>query len=287
MFLNFLARLPLGVLYVLSDALYLIMRYLWGYRRSTVQNNLRNAFPELTAAELKDLEKRFYRNFCDMFMETMKAGTISRDEIVKRVQITNIDALETEVARNQSVLLLVAHQFNWEWGLLAMSVQAPHVLQAIYKPPHLKSFDHFLHATRTRFGAELIPQKRAVAEIRRRRDHPVGIAMLADQTESGVRGDYWTEFMNQATAFSRNIQRLALLTQYPVYFCQIHKTARGHYSITWKELARPPYKRDSTRVLDAYVQAVEEQIRSRPDSWLWTNRKWKQREPTNPATGVD
>ena len=101
MFLNFLARLPLRVLYALSDGLYVIMRYLWRYRRSVVQNNLRNAFPEQTPEELDALEKRFYRNFCDMFMETMKAGTISRDEIVERVTFTNNNLLETEAARNQ------------------------------------------------------------------------------------------------------------------------------------------------------------------------------------------
>lgn len=279
MFLNFLARLPLRVLYILSDILYVIMRYLWRYRRSTVENNLRNAFPELTNGELVALEKRFYRNFCDMFMETMKARTISREEIIERVEFTNNNLLEIEAARNQSVILLVAHQFNWEWLLLALSAQAPHVIQAIYKPPHLKSFDRFLYATRTRFGAELIPQKQAVAEIRRQRDRLTGIGILADQSESGVRGDYWTEFMNQATAFNGNIPRLALLTQYPVYFGQIHKTARGHYSATWKELARPPYERDSTPVLDTYVRALEEQIKAWPDSWLWTNRKWKQRKP--------
>lgn len=279
MFLNFLARLPLRVLYVLSDILYVIMRYVWRYRRSIVQNNLRNAFPEQTPGELDAVEERFYRNFCDMFLETMKAGAISREELIERVEFTNIDVLETEAGNNQSVILLVAHQFNWEWLLLAMSIHAPHVIQAIYKPPHLKSFDRFLYAARTRFGAELLPQKRAVAEIRRQRDRLKVIAMLADQSESGVRGDYWTEFMNQTTAFSRNIQRLALMTQYPVYFGQIHKTSRGHYSVTGQELARPPYERDSTEVLDAYVRAVEEQIRAWPDSWLWTNRKWK-RGPT-------
>lgn len=286
MFLNFLARLPLRVLYNLSDILYVIMRYLWRYRRSTVHSNLRNAFPDLTAAELKDLEKRFYHNFCDMFMETMKARTISREELIERVEFTNIDVLETEAAQNQSVILLVAHQFNWEWLLQALSIRAPHAIQAIYKPPHLESFDRFLYATRTRFGAELIPQKRAVAEIRRQRGRLTGISMLADQSESGARGDYWTEFMNQATAFSRNIQRVALLTQYPVYFGQIQKTGRGHYSVTGMQLARPPYERGSTQVLDAYVGAVEEQIRAWPDSWLWTNRKWKQRQPANTAPGT-
>ncbi|TDJ31987.1 MAG: lipid A biosynthesis acyltransferase [Gammaproteobacteria bacterium] len=279
MFLNFLARLPLRVLYVLSDILYVIMRHVWRYRRSIVQNNLRNAFPEQTPGELDAVEERFYRNFCDMFLETMKAGAISREELIERVEFTNIDVLETEAGNNQSVILLVAHQFNWEWLLLAMSIHAPHVIQAIYKPPHLKSFDRFLYAARTRFGAELLPQKRAVAEIRRQRDRLKAIAMLADQSESGVRDDYWTEFMNQTTAFSRNIQRLALMTQYPVYFGQIRKISRGHYSVTGQELARPPYERDSTEVLDAYVRAVEAQIRAWPDSWLWTNRKWKQRGP--------
>lgn len=285
MFLRFLARLPLSVLYLLSGPLYVVLRYLYRYRRGVVQSNLRNAFPDLQPGELKELEARFYRNFSDSFMETLRGLTISPEDITNRVEFTNMDLLQGEADRGQSVLLLVAHQFNWEWMLAAFSVQAPFLVQAVYKPPHLKNFDRFLYATRSRFGAELLPQKRAVTEIRRGRERPRGVALIADQSESGPVGDYWTEFLNQNTAFSQNIQRLANITQFPVFFAQVVKKARGRYAVTFLEIARPPYERDDTRVIRRYVAAVEQQILAHPDGWLWTNRKWKQRLPNTPESG--
>ena len=60
-----LASLPLRVLYVVSDALYVLLRHVLGYRRRTVRSNLRNSFPEKTAAELRDIEKKFYQYISD------------------------------------------------------------------------------------------------------------------------------------------------------------------------------------------------------------------------------
>jgi len=63
--LKLLSRLPLGVLYVLSDFIFFFGYYLIQYRRKVVQINLRNAFPEKSKEELRQLEKKFYRNLCD------------------------------------------------------------------------------------------------------------------------------------------------------------------------------------------------------------------------------
>mgnify|MGYP002622024282 CR=1 FL=1 len=58
-----ISLLPLRVLYVLSDVLYLVLYRIVGYRRRTVWTNIVTAFPEMTAEEHHDVESGFYHFF--------------------------------------------------------------------------------------------------------------------------------------------------------------------------------------------------------------------------------
>jgi Kdo2-lipid IVA lauroyltransferase/acyltransferase len=69
-----LSRLPYGLLYFLSDILYYFIRYVTGYRKKVVQDNMRKCFPEKTETELKKTMNEFYRHFCDLVVETLKVG---------------------------------------------------------------------------------------------------------------------------------------------------------------------------------------------------------------------
>jgi KDO2-lipid IV(A) lauroyltransferase len=57
----------------------------------------------------------------------------------------------------------------------------------------------------------------------------------------------------------------------------LRKIKRGYYETTIIELARPPYAKGSTVVLDRYVEEVERIIRERPAEWLWSHNRWKTR----------
>ena len=74
--LRLLSRLPFGVLYLISDFLFVVSFYVIRYRRKIVEKNLRNAFPEKTSEELASIEKQFYRNLCDY--GAFKANEIQR-----------------------------------------------------------------------------------------------------------------------------------------------------------------------------------------------------------------
>ena len=76
--------LPLRVLYILSDIGYPIVYYLIRYRRAVVRRNLEKSFPDKTKKELRKTERRFYRFFCDLFIETIYEINISEAEI-KRI----------------------------------------------------------------------------------------------------------------------------------------------------------------------------------------------------------
>jgi KDO2-lipid IV(A) lauroyltransferase len=67
-----LSLLPWRVMYLLSDGIYVLVYYIFGYRKKVVMSNLAIAFPEKTEQEKVRIAKDFYRNFIDTFIETIK-----------------------------------------------------------------------------------------------------------------------------------------------------------------------------------------------------------------------
>ena len=64
--------LPFWLLYRFSDLLYLLMCYVVKYRHKVIWKNLSESFPERSEAELRRLQRDFYRWFCDYIIETVK-----------------------------------------------------------------------------------------------------------------------------------------------------------------------------------------------------------------------
>jgi len=102
-----ISMLPFFLMYGVSDFLFLIFYYLIPYRRKVVLQNLRNSFPEKPNAEIKKIERRFYRHFCDVILETLKLFSASKESIEKRVKIINPELLDKQfvIALSKSDML--------------------------------------------------------------------------------------------------------------------------------------------------------------------------------------
>ena len=64
------------------------------YRVKTVRNNLELTFPQLNQVERRQIEKKFYRHLCDLFLEMIKTITISQKELDKRFVFKNVELLK-------------------------------------------------------------------------------------------------------------------------------------------------------------------------------------------------
>ena len=97
----FISILPFRVLYVISDFFYLLIYYVFGYRKKVVYNNLQLVFPKKSNKELIKIQKKFYHHFVDIFIEMIKSFTISEKELRKRCTYTNIsDAMKNASEKN-------------------------------------------------------------------------------------------------------------------------------------------------------------------------------------------
>ncbi|MFA6582524.1 MAG: acetyltransferase, partial [Paludibacter sp.] len=94
--------LPLWVLYIFSDIFYLIIYYLAGYRKKVVRSNLENSFPQKTKKEILRIERRFYRYFCDLFVETLYEMHMSKKEVLRRIDLGNVEPILEQYKKGKS-----------------------------------------------------------------------------------------------------------------------------------------------------------------------------------------
>lgn len=273
-----IAKLSLPFLYVLSDILFILAYYVVRYRRSLVIRNLSNSFPEKSPQEISIIEKEFYHNLSDYAVETLKLFTIKKEELMQRVIFKNVETFDEYVKKNQPVLILTSHQFNWEWLLASgnFSLSAP--IDFVYQPLNNRIVDRFLLTCRTRFGAHAIKRNELAREIVKRKNIVRGLAIVSDQYPGKKRDKkHVTTFLHQKTAFFYGTQQLASLTQYPVIYAAMKKIKRGFYEVSFVPLTEPPYEKESNIILERYVQAAEKVICEYPAGWLWSHNRWKKR----------
>ncbi len=280
-FLRLVAKLPLSLLYIVSDFLFFLTYYVVRYRRELVRKNLVNSFPEKSQTEISKIEHEYYHNLCDYAVETIKLLTISKHDLLMRVVFKNARVLEKFKDKSQSILVLASHQFNWEWLLASGNFSLPVAIDFVYQPIQTSLTEKFLLACRTRFGAHPIKRNELAREIIKRKNVIRGVAIIADQYP-GHKSDkkFLTTFLHQETAFFYGTNQLATLTQYPIFYAEIRKLKRGYYEVTLVELAIPPYTKQTDEIIDRYVKVAEKMIREYPAGWLWSHNRWKNRHLT-------
>jgi len=271
-----LSWLPFPVLYATAQIAYLLLYYVAGYRKAVVRENLGKAFPEKNEKEITVLAKKFYLQLAQVALEIVKARRMNKADFRQRVKIVNPELMQRCSNDYQdSVILLTIHQGNWEWMLHGVTCAMNIPIDPVYKPLHNKTVDRLIFDIRSQFGSRPLSMARATRDILRRRREFRVFVMVADQSPVRRERSYWTEFMNQQAAVYTGAETIAKMTQFPVLFAQCRRRSRGHYELEFHELARPPYDKDSHAITDSYVRMAEQAIRSEPQSWLWSNRRWK------------
>lgn len=276
MLYRLLSYLPLGLLYALGTPCYLLLYHVAGYRKAVVLQNLRQAFPEKSEKEITVLAKKFYRQLVDVALETLRTRRMSAAELRRRVRVGNPELLRHHTGNfREPVIVLTIHQGNWEWMLHGVRLGLDIPVDPVYKPLHHAGLDRLMLEIRSRFGSRPIPMAGAARDILRRRREFRLFVMVADQAPIRRERSYWTSFLNAEAPFYGGAEAIARLTDMPVLFARCQRLSRGHYQVSFECVATPPYPQAGHPVIDSYVRRAEQAIRAEPESWLWSNRRWK------------
>ncbi len=286
-FLYLLALLPTRLLYFIADGIAWLLENIVKYRKDVVYANLRNSFPDKSDSEIKTIAHQFYRHFADAFVENIKATTISKQELLERINVPGVrEIFQPYWDRKQNVVIVLGHCGAWQWaGLVAPSL-IPQRLFAFYNPLSNKYFDNFIKRTRSRYGMHLVSMRDYLRHVRARFDDVSSLHFfLFDQGPTNVKRAYWTTFLNQETGFYYGPAHFAQEHDCAVLYVAVKYQSRGKYLATITKVTDAPNSMAAGEIIEQCVRLLEQQILEQPADWLWSHRRWKRKRiPDTPIS---
>jgi KDO2-lipid IV(A) lauroyltransferase len=279
LWIRVLSRIPLALWFPFARFLSWLAWRVIPYRRHVVVANLKASFPDWDDATRERVIRDYYRGFADMLVEVMHSARLTPAELERRVELVDAQRVRDEVARGKPVLIMAAHQCNWEWMLLAFSTQLGVPVDAAYKPLVDSWAEREMLKLRSRFGARLVPAPQLLGDIIQQRNRPRVIAMVADQEPVSSERKHWLKFLNRDTAFFVGAEEIARTTRYAAFFVRLKRVARGRYRAEFVPLAAAGEQLPAGEFTGRYAKLVEEQIREAPADWPWSHKRWKLKKP--------
>lgn len=281
MLLNAVSKLPWGVLYKLSDIVRFLIFDIGQYRKKVVLQNMRNSFPEFSETKIHEIAAKFYRNFTDIIFETIKLKSISREELLDRIDL-DVSILDHYYEKNQNVVVVAGHLGNWEMLNLFGSARLSHQMVVVYHELQNDVFEDWFKNVRTRFGTEMVTMKEAITKAMQPRDRPFVFILINDQSPVPEKA-FWTRFLNQDTGVFRGVELIARRLNSPVLYMAILKNEakRGFYKGYFKLITETPKEAPNNSILQAQIGFLEQDIIHQPDNWLWSHKRWKHKKPQN------
>ncbi len=274
-----IGKVPYKVLYIHSEVMLFFLYRIFRYRIETVQKNLINSFPKHALIDLKKIEKKFYRNFCDVIIENLLLYTISKKELKKRMKLLNPEIFDALYNKNKGAILIGAHYNNWEWMALSLGVYAKQDVFCVYKPLSNVTINSLMLKSRERFGANIVPMSSFAKTVLENKHKATINLMLADQSPHKSKVDYYCKFLNQDTPVYLGPEKLVNAANLELLFIEVHRVKRGYYEMKIVPLSDKTNKEIGSKTR-LHVNHLEKIINDQPENWLWSHKRWKNRRKT-------
>tara|TARA_R110002051_G_scaffold105783_6_gene178869 strand:- start:5574 stop:6455 length:882 start_codon:yes stop_codon:yes gene_type:complete len=274
----FISILPYTPFYLLSDIVFFLVYRVAGYRKKVVFDNLKLVFPDKNDKELKKIMVDFYKHLCDTFMEMIKTMNLSKQEFKERFEVVNVEVLN-EFEKSKSVLLLCSHYANWEWNV---SINNYVITKgyAVYQKLANPYFDKWIRTVRARCNTTLITQQETVKTVMKNvQSNLISVyGLVSDQSPQAHRAPYWTEFMGVKVPVFNGAEQMARKMDLAVLFLKVTKVKRGYYRAEFIPITASGKNTQKNEITDQYLRLTEEQIKDKPEYYLWTHRRWKHKD---------
>jgi Kdo2-lipid IVA lauroyltransferase/acyltransferase len=276
-FFGLFRLVPFSLLYKMSEGLARLL-FGFGYRKAVVYGNLRRCFPEKTEAEITEIAKGAYLNLADVTLETLKGNVTPVSKIGGRYTYPNPEVLNAYLDTGRSIILVGAHYNNWEWSVLTIADKLRGHAIAVYKPLSNPHMDRWLWKKRTRAGTKMVGMKDTHATVVQYQKEPSVYILGSDQSPSNRKTAQWVDFFGQKTACLPGADFIARKYDYPVFYFDIQRVARGRYEMWFREVCLEPAQTEAPMITQLFMKKFEDQIRDRPENWLWSHRRWKMQD---------
>lgn len=275
-------RQPWWLLHLESSIIAGIMSSFGGYRRKIAIANLTRVFGQEKAIKLVS---GFYRNFCDITLESMKLFTVSEESLINRVEYSSkgLQLMNKLYDEDRVVILAGGHMANWEMYAMTFSRKLKFDTMAIYKQLNDSFIDEEMRNSRERFGLKMVK----ISECRKWMEKHMtfseksrlAIGFGFDQSPATAYKSWWTTFLGIETAVYFGVEKWAKDYNAAVVYGAVKRIGRGRYSVDFRLVKEHVQDCKKGEVIDRCLCELEREIKEAPCDWLWSHKRWKHARP--------
>ncbi|PQJ78770.1 lysophospholipid acyltransferase family protein [Polaribacter porphyrae] len=274
-----ISRLPMFLLYLISDFLFFLVYYIFGYRKEVIMGNISVAFPEKTDKERKLIAKKFYKHFTDMIAESLKSFAITEKQILKRYTYKNPELVNKYVKEGKSVALVSAHLANWEWSFSLPLVIDGNVFGA-YNKLRNETFEKTLKENREKFGVVGATTANFIKLIKQnfKTKTQGSYILLSDQSPHVEKTFHWAEFFGVKVPVHTGAEMLAKKHDLVVINYRAKKIKRGYYETDFELIAENPNDFKDYDITEKFLKITERNVKEQPEFYLWSHKRFKHKD---------
>lgn len=273
--ISIVVHLPKWLKYLLELKLFILIYYVFGYRKKVVLDNLMLAFPNRDIRSLKRLRKKFYKHLIDVFMETIQPLAWDVETMDQHYKLLNVEVVE-ERLKERSVLLMGGHYANWDWVCsIASRVTSP--AYVVYQPISDDSIDKIIHKIRSKFGSIMVPNGSVAKTVLKNKKTNIRAVytMVSDQSPMLSMAKLWMPFMGVEVPVHSGAASLAVKSNMAVFYIKTNRVRKNYYESEFIELSSDASTTDEVELTKQFIKALEVQINQEPTYYFWTHKRWK------------
>lgn len=253
-------------------ALFDLVGYRLGVRKSIAKNQLSKVYPTWSGLQIEQTLRKMYRqmglNICEVYL--------AKDaDLDRKSALLGTKHMDAALAMGNGVILATAHFGNWEAARLLPLHDIP--LSVITKRQRNHLFDVYTNAIRTRNGLHIIDMKRGLRDIVADLKQNRVVCILADQN-AGSAG-LVLDFLGFPASHWKGVAKLSLRYQIPIIPGFVVRQADDSLRFEFSPMLYYPELADDEEnyatVLQDIASITEAYIHRYPEQWFWVHKRWK------------
>ena len=274
------SAIPMRFLFAFGEFLGLCAWLFSGKYRRLAKHNVMIAFGnEKSRREMKRLVRRHFQRLGANLLCSAKFSTMRPEDILRRVEVENIQAMDREFRAGVPVVLVLSHLGIWELFAQLMPKFVGYVRNAsVYQKLGNRFIDRHVRRTRGQTGLELFDRQQGFQPVIDLLRSGGGVGVLSDQ-HAGDHG-LWTPFFGRLASTSPLPALLAKRTRAALIAAGVYTISPGRWRMVFTERFDASNHNSAVVALTSEInQIIEQQIRVAPEDWFWVHNRWKTPQP--------
>lgn len=252
------------------------------HHRKDALDALRRAFPDRKPVDIRRILRDMYANLGMSMVEAIRLPYRQQEYLDRYVDWKGMDNFRAAEKRGKGVLFLAAHIDNWELVLMLAPKVFCKKTSVIAKEIKTRLGQEYMDRIRRIFGTELLPARNSYRKCLKALKNKEMIGFVLDQNMIRREGEF-VEFFGRPACTTLGLAHLAARTGAPIVPVFPRRLPGGYHQVNVLPPLDPPSSGDKQTLIDAtqeYTRLIEDEIRARPEQWIWIHRRWKT-EPGN------